>query len=165
MMEKHIMILRKELEKKIKKKFEESKESLSTEQSTQVASMIHKQIQRAEDDYMPKFDKLFADTKDLKADLEDEFKQMKELIIMTENLSKEFKQLTVEFIEQKERYNVSIKRMIKDKRSIVQLMDDQGKKVERNQRVNKVLHSFMVDISRCVNSLIDAEEIELSLYR
>jgi len=68
---------------------------------------------------MPKFVKLFTETKELKADIEDEFKQMKELICMTENLSKEFKQLNVEFIDQKERYNVSIKRMIKDKRSIV----------------------------------------------
>jgi hypothetical protein len=54
--------------------------------------------------------------------------------------------------------------MVKDKRSIVQMLEDQGKKVDRNMRVNNVAHSFMTEIALCVNQLILAEEINLSLY-
>ncbi len=115
-------------------------------------------------EYQPQFERLFAETKELKSDLEDEFKQMKELIIQVEDLDKQFKQTTEEFIDQRERYNVAIRRMVKDKRSIVQLLEDQGKKVERNLRVNSVIHTFMVEIAECVNQLIEAEEINLSLY-
>ena len=54
--------------------------------------------------------------------------------------------------------------MVKEKKAMVQMHDDQVRKIDKCNRVSNVLHLFLADVAECVNRLLMAEEIDIRLY-
>ena len=77
---------------------------------------------------------------------------------------KEVKMFCHQFIEQQERYEVCIRKMVKDKRATVQMHDDLQRKTNKIHNVQCLIRSFMSEIAICVNHLLTAEQIDIRLY-
>ena len=54
--------------------------------------------------------------------------------------------------------------MVKDKRAMVQIHDENMRKIEKCNRIIAVLHSFSAEVAQRVNRLLTAEEIDIRLY-
>ena len=76
----------------------------------------------------------------------------------------EFKRVCHDFNEQQERYEVCLKKMIKDRRATVQMYDDLQRKTDKMTRIQGLVYSFIVEIANRVNHLLTAEEIDIRLY-
>ena len=54
--------------------------------------------------------------------------------------------------------------MVKEKRAMLFMHEDQMRKINKNNNVLEVIHSFLIDVANRVNHLLTAEEIDISLY-
>ena len=54
--------------------------------------------------------------------------------------------------------------MAKEKRAMVFMHEDQIRKINKNNNVLEVIHSFLIDVANRVNHLLTAEEIDIRLY-
>ena len=80
------------------------------------------------------------------------------------NLIAEVRDLKKEFILQRERFDINIRKMVKDKRHFMAIYEVSGRKYEKTERVEKLIMQFLNDVGKQVNQLISAQEIDVSLY-
>ena len=80
------------------------------------------------------------------------------------SLTSEVKELKDEFILQRERYDINIRKMAKDKRHFVTMHSISERQYEKTDRVQSLTMKFLSDIGKQVNQLIIAQEIDVSLY-
>ena len=76
----------------------------------------------------------------------------------------EFKRVRHDFQEQQERYDVCLKKMIKDRRATVQMHDDVMKRIDKMDCIQNLVRQFLIEVANRVNQLLIAEEIEIRLY-
>ena len=76
---------------------------------------------------------------------------VKDLTVVVDNLSAEYKKTLQQFKEQQERYDACIAKMTRDKRAMIALHDENLRKIEKNARLITIVQQFIEQVAYRVN--------------
>ena len=117
--EKNMIIIKKDMEKKIQKALEKAGKDLTEEQSQIVVKIVKQNIEVVERQQRQKFAESESEIHKIRDSLEKVLANFRQLQVNVDTMTSEFQKFCLEFREQQERYDVCIKKMIKDKRATV----------------------------------------------